>query len=100
MIRDRSWLGAATLLFCIVGCGASTVTPANFARLKPGMTQAEVEAVLGQPAAPGVKPRAKDSGLQVPFTMVRWGDDAQSITVGFDDEGKAAVIWQKGVLEK
>lgn len=87
-------------VLAMAGCSASTVTPANFAKLKPGMTQAEVEAVLEKPAQPGVKPQAKDSGLRLPFTMVRWGDDAKSITVGFDDDGKAAVIWQKGVLEK
>lgn len=91
---------SAALVVTLAGCSASTVTPANFAKLKPGMTQAEVEAVLGKPASAGVRPQAKDGSLQAPFTMVRWGDDARLITVGFDDDGKAAVIWQKGVLKK
>jgi hypothetical protein len=94
-------LGLSAIVLVLTGCGSSTVTKANFEKLKPSMTLAEIEGILGKATKGGEKPEAKgkEGAIQFPFTMYKWGDDRKYITVGFDDGGKAAVIWEKGVLE-
>jgi hypothetical protein len=94
-------LGLFPFVLLMTGCGSSTVTKANFDKLKPNMTVAEVEGILGKATRGGEKPEAKgkEGVIQFPFTLYKWGDDKKYINVGFDDGGKAAVIWQKGVLD-
>lgn len=46
----RGIVFAALLLMCLVTAGCSSpVTKENFQKIKPGMTRAEVEAILGAP---------------------------------------------------
>jgi hypothetical protein len=54
------------------GCGK--LTPENYAKLKAGLTYAEVKSILGEPA------RCDDL---VGFKSCRWGDDSRNTTVRF-----------------
>lgn len=58
----------------LAAAGCSKLTPENYAKLKPGLTYAEVKSILGEPA------RCNDL---VGFKSCRWGDDSRSITVRF-----------------
>lgn len=40
------WLAVA---LGMIGCGPGVVTQANFEKLQPGMTRAQVEAIMGPP---------------------------------------------------
>jgi len=58
----------------LVAAGCSKLTPENYAKLKPGLSYEEVEAILGNPA------RCDDL---MGFKSCRWGDDSRHITVRF-----------------
>jgi outer membrane protein assembly factor BamE (lipoprotein component of BamABCDE complex) len=67
-----SLIAIAAVAVLLAGC--SKLTPENYAKLKPGLTYAEVKSILGEPA------RCDDL---VGFKSCRWGDDSRSITVRF-----------------
>ncbi len=69
------WLCLCCVMACL-GCGADNVTLANFEKIKPGMTQAEVEAILGP---------ARQNYQQGILTWSSGG--ARIITVILDDRG-------------
>jgi outer membrane protein assembly factor BamE (lipoprotein component of BamABCDE complex) len=68
------YLPVALAAVAILLSGCSKLTPENYAKLKPGLTYAEVKSLLGEPA------RCDDL---VGFKSCRWGDDRRSITVRF-----------------
>ena len=65
---------AVIVIAAFVATGCSKVTPENYAKLKPGLTYAEVKAILGEPG------RCDDL---MGFKSCRWNDDSRSITVRF-----------------
>jgi outer membrane protein assembly factor BamE (lipoprotein component of BamABCDE complex) len=65
-------LAAALAGFAAAGC--CKLTPENYAKLKPGLSYAEVKTILGDPV------RCDDL---MGFKSCRWGDDSRSITVRF-----------------
>jgi outer membrane protein assembly factor BamE (lipoprotein component of BamABCDE complex) len=67
-----SLMAFAAVAILLTGC--SKLTPENYAKLKPGLTYAEVKSILGEPA------RCDDL---VGFKSCRWGDDSRNITVRF-----------------
>jgi hypothetical protein len=92
------WLKLALLLALLLsgGCAGKPakndkVTQANEAKIKNGMTQAEVEAILG-PTVPLTAadeiPEWKAQGM----TMKKWesepGETGNSLVIGFDKAGK------------
>jgi hypothetical protein len=111
---------AASLLLVVllglVGCGRGGHTKAHFDLIKVGMTQAEVEGILGKPDGElgnaggefgggeisgdgfgGGRSSIKIPGMKLPPTkMVLWGTDERGIVVNFQD-GKVASKSQKGL---
>jgi hypothetical protein len=76
--RHAKALLALFLSACLLsGCGPSPITRTNFDRIQPGMTQAEVEAILGAP-------HSKYQGT------LSWKTNHERtiITVVLDDEGR------------
>ena len=72
-MRSRySLIAVAAVAILLSGC--SKLTPENYAKLKPGLTYAEVKSILGEPA------RCDDL---VGFKSCRWGDESRNITVRF-----------------
>jgi hypothetical protein len=103
---------ALLLLFCLAipACGNSNVTAANYAKIKPGMTLAEVESVLGQgdseegldlsegsgaAGALGVTTLSATSSRRSSIKWMRWGDDKKFIRIGFQGDRVA-----KGKIEQ
>jgi len=79
-------LGALTL----AGCGGSKVSKDNFDKIKPGMTIAEVEAVLGKATdTKGVSGTIGDLAGSAK-TMI-WKDGDKTITVNFVNDKVAAM---------
>ena len=72
-MRSRYWLIAIAAVAVLLS-GCSKLTPENYAKLKSGLTYAEVKSILGEPA------RCDDL---VGFKSCRWGDDSRNITVRF-----------------
>ncbi len=74
------------------------ITEENFARIKQGMTLAEVEAILGPPGDYTTGPVSGSSGLVVDYSELApptvidikaWADDYGSIALCFDGDGRA-----------
>jgi hypothetical protein len=69
---------AALLIVSLVGCSGSKITKENFDRIKLGMTQEEVQGILGPPT--------EASGLEIPVfsgTMSKWARGDAVISVQF-----------------
>ncbi len=65
-------IALVALWIALAGC--SKITAENYAKLQTGMSQAEVNAILG-------KPESCDETLG--FKSCRWGDDKSYVTVRF-----------------
>jgi hypothetical protein len=66
------------LIIGLVGCSGSKITKDNFDQIKLGMTQEEVQAILGPPT--------EASGLEIPMfsgTMSKWVRGNAVISVQF-----------------
>uniref|UniRef100_A0A7C2JYW7 Outer membrane protein assembly factor BamE n=1 Tax=Schlesneria paludicola TaxID=360056 RepID=A0A7C2JYW7_9PLAN len=83
---SRRLLGWALAAVLLAGC-ADPVTRANFDRLKPGMTRAEVEAVLGPP----------HQVYQGSILSWSGGHEQRVITVILDDRGLVSEYNQTGL---
>jgi hypothetical protein len=62
----------------LAGCAGSKITKENFDKIKIGMTQEEVQAILGPPT--------EASGIEIPMfsgTMSKWVQGDTVITVQF-----------------
>ena len=99
-MRRRTWLVALAGLAVVVAAGVvlwrpqqgDRITFENFARIEEGMSQEEVEAIIGPPgdyrtgpARSDVSPKGVDWGLFNPFLKSRaqWNGDTAEITVQF-----------------
>ncbi len=68
----------ALLIAGLAGCAGSKINKANFDKIKLGMTQDEVEKILGPPT--------ESSGIEIPVfagTMSKWTQGDTTITVQF-----------------
>jgi len=66
------------LIVGLIGCAGSKITKENFDRIKLGMTQEEVQGILGPPT--------EASGLEIPVfsgTMSKWARGDTVISVQF-----------------
>ena len=69
---------AGLLIVGLIGCAGSKITKENFDQIKLGMTQEEVQRILGPPTAA--------SGLEIPVfsgTMSKWARGDTVISVQF-----------------
>lgn len=103
----RLFLGVLIVVVVLIGYYAyflwtlPEVSRADFERIQVGMTQAEVEAIIGGPPGEyaGYKPPWHYRSLESPFAVIgterkKWTGDGGVIYVGFDvDDGK--VRWTK-----
>ncbi len=76
----RPWraLLVGLIIAGLMGCAGSKITKENFDKIKLGMTQEEVQAILGPPT--------EASGLEIPMfsgTMSKWVQGDTVITVQF-----------------
>lgn len=77
--RSRKAVWAVMLLCCtlLLGCG-SKVTQENFEKIRSGMTESEVTAILGRPT------ESNSIGFgPVGGTTSAWKDDGRTITIQF-----------------
>jgi hypothetical protein len=68
----------ALLIVGLVGCSGSKITKENFDKIKLGMTQEEVQGILGPPT--------EASGIEIPVfsgTMSKWARGNTVISVQF-----------------
>jgi hypothetical protein len=91
-------LRAALVIFvCLMlaGCG-SNLTKENYEKLKEGMTQKEVEAILGK-GRMMTKDEAKGKGVN----MFKWGNENKYIEIEFTfhPRGEQTLMkkWEKGL---
>lgn len=64
----------AALSLCLLLAACSKVNQENYAKLKAGMTKAEVEALLGAP---------NECAGAIGLTSCTWGDEKTSISVQY-----------------
>ncbi len=64
----------ALLSFCVLLAGCGKVNQENYAKLKAGMTKAEVEALIGEPT---------ECAGAIGLTSCTWGDEKASISVQY-----------------
>ena len=64
----------ALLSFCVLLAACSKVNQENYAKLKTGMTKAEVEALIGEPT---------ECAGAIGLTSCTWGDEKAFISVQF-----------------
>ncbi len=102
-LKARSMLAPCLLLFALTGCGgANPVNKINFDRIKSGMTEGDVDRLLGKgkdiPASEvkqvlerlanppsGSSPAPKADKELTGLKGVRWGNEKKSITVIYRD---------------
>lgn len=91
-MNRRVWIGLVTLVclglagvivFHIHQTSRPGITRANLSRVKPGMTLAQVEEILGE--------RSLFTTIHIggQGSMAIWNRDTLSVTVVFDEEGRA-----------
>ena len=69
---------AGLLIVGLIGCGGSKITKENFDRIKLGMTQEEVQGILGPPT--------EATGVEIPMfsgTTSKWARGDTVISVQF-----------------
>jgi len=80
-------VGVGGLLLLLSACGNTALTLDNYDRLEPGMTRAEVEAVLGSPS---------ECAGALMIANCRWGGEQRFIQAQFID-GKALSFQYQGL---
>jgi hypothetical protein len=111
-LRTLVLLFAAAAIFSLASCGGSKINKANFDKIKPGMTESEVEGILGKGEekasvgggmpGPGVQvPAAPNIGGMLPMALPNlktkvWQDGSKTITIIFVD-GKVTIPAQSGL---
>ena len=81
----RCWIIAAALALTSTACLACQATRASFEAVKPGMTQAEVEKLVGCAASETVG-ETQNEGVRT--TILKWegnGEDESNLTLTFTD---------------
>jgi hypothetical protein len=89
MFRSVYRILVAAALACsllLSGCNSGKITKDNFAKIKPGMTQKDVEAILGE----GKVATAGGSvgGLSLQVKSETWTDGNKQILVQYDNSDK------------
>src|SRR5262249_28409446 len=98
----RAYCIVLLLVLCLGGCtGSANVNRANYDKIQPGMTLAEVEVVLGKgdseagldlsegsgaAGAVGVTTLSATSSRRSSIKWMRWGDDNKYIRLGFQGD--------------
>jgi hypothetical protein len=107
-MRIESAVIAAFFAFSIAGCSGSKVSQANYDKINTGMTESEVEDILGktemsssmdmQPPVQGIGlPGATNVSIPAMTTTVKtWKDGTKTISVTFFN-GKVAAKAQNGL---
>jgi len=93
----RSRLSVLSLLavFLVVLAGCSKVTMENYEKITTGMSQSEVEDILGKGTAEKSE-GASVGDLSLSGSVFRWGSDSKHIKVTFAN-GKVVTKAQKGL---
>ena len=104
LLDKRTLLRTAFLVvlsLLVVGCGGNAnLTKANYDKLKEGMPQQEVEAILGKGRMMTNAEVKQQSGTAAKgVNMFKWGDDNKYIMVEFtfDNDPKLMNKWEKGL---
>lgn len=84
--RDIPSRIAAAMLLALALAACNNVTPENYARIKDGMTEAEVIAILGKPTE-----TSSLSVLGMTGTSSTWAGGGHSIMIQFVD-GKVRIM--------
>jgi hypothetical protein len=74
---------AVAMAVFMAGCG-SKISQSNYDRLKEGMTQAEVTAILGEPTETEVVGKSNNIDIKGPV----WEGNGYKIVTVFSDDGK------------
>ena len=106
MNKVRNLAVLRLFLCCIAalsgGCSGSKVSQTNYDKIKEGMTEAEVQRILGPPsntASSSISRTDPKTGTtEQSKSQMSWGDGDRSITIDFTN-GKVAGKKQQG-LEK
>jgi hypothetical protein len=102
-MRTRHWLGLGLfailllaiplLILCLGRSDADSVNARTIARLQLGMTQGEVERVLGRPADSDAVITKDESGQVKEYMAKQWvGLGGRDVRVAFNDAGKTFTI--------
>lgn len=83
---------AIPLLVLSRGRSEDSVNAGAIARLKLGMTEREVELVLGRPADSETFINRDDSGQVKKYAAKQWVGPARDVRVAFNDAGKTSTI--------
>jgi hypothetical protein len=108
-VRFVAILCAAACFLSVAGCG-SGISKTNYDKINNGMTEAEVESILGkgeEQAAAGVNVPSQSltipggvnvsvPGISSSVKVKKWQDGGKSITITFSD-GKVMAKAQKGL---
>lgn len=84
-------LASAITLFCFLSWERSPISRSNFERIRIGMKEEDVEAILGGPPGYYGKPKYGTSHIGQDKHETWWGNDC-AVFVGFDDHRR--VVWK------
>jgi hypothetical protein len=90
----RACVVALLLAVCltVTGCGGSKVTKENAEKIKKGMTEKEVNDVLGAP-----KTSVDKELMGVKIKMATWEDGDKKIMVNYDKDNKVDTVVKQGL---
>jgi hypothetical protein len=100
MMRRRHWIGLGLLAAVLLGIPvlvlclgrSDSVNARSIARLKLGMTEREVEGVLGRPADSEAVIQREENGQLKKDKAKQWVGPVRSVRVAFNDAGKTFTI--------
>ena len=95
MIRHKNSLAPFLLAICIALAACTKITQENFNRVQDGMTEAEVQAILGAPTT-----SSKVDVLGVSGTASRWTSSDAEITIRFLNGKVALKSFDKSGVKK
>jgi len=97
------WLGRACVVavliaacLAVTGCGGGKVNKENKDKIKTGMTESEVEAVLGKPTTSEDK-EIEMMGVKAKVKVATWKDGDKHITVTYDKDNKVQTVTATGL---
>jgi len=97
------WVGRACVvavliaaLLAVTGCGGGKVSKENKDKIKNGMTESEVEAILGKPTESSEK-EIEMMGVKAKVKVAVWKDGDKHITLTYDKDNKVQSIASSGL---